>query len=410
MCVTLTSENKAKQTAVGLIVINQTTNPAFNEWVRSLADEIGGLALWSGNPPVDPGPGVAVWRGPAYDKRSTLARLRTWGSFTLAAGWRLLRRQSGRRTPIFVVSNPPFMPLLGWVLGKVQKRPFALLEWDIYPNILTLMGLVGPKHPLYRLWAAAHKRALRQAGLVVTIGEHMAATLRRLAEDEHLPITVIPNWVDTARIRPLPRAENLFAREQGLTEQLVVMYSGNLGATHAIETILAVEEALQSRPDIQFVIIGEGSKRPLVEAAIASGKLSNTRLLSYQPADRLPYSLASADVGIVTLAAGYEDLSMPSKTYNLLAAGNALLGISQAPNDLAQTIQSKECGVNFAPNDVASIVDWLGNLADKRSELARYQTAARQAAEQHYSRAQCEAMMITAVTNWLDSMGVAEGK
>ena len=301
-----------------------------------------------------------------------------------------------------MVSNPPFLPLLAWLLGKAQQRPYALLEWDIYPNILAPMGLAGPGHPLYRLWAAAHKRALRRAELVVTIGEQMAATLRRLAEDPDLPVAVIPNWVDTVWIRPQPRGENPFAREQGFTDQLVVMYSGNLGATHAIETIVAAAEALRDRADIQFVIIGEGSKRPLVEAALAAGRLPTTRLLPYQPADRLPYSLASADVGIVTLAAGYEELSVPSKTYNLLAAGNALLGISQAPNDLASTIQAQGCGANFAPDDAAGMAAWLKQLAADRATLRQYQVAARQAAEQCFSRTRCEALMNRAILDWLD--------
>ncbi|MBK6328486.1 MAG: hypothetical protein IPF56_21515 [Chloroflexi bacterium] len=83
---------------------------------------------------------------------------------------------------------------------------------------------------------------------------------------------------------------------------------------------MAAAEALRDREEIQFVIIGEGSKRPLVVAAVEAG-LPNLRLLPYVPATELPYSLACADVGIVTLASGYEDFSVPSKTYNLLAAG-----------------------------------------------------------------------------------------
>lgn len=384
-----------------LIIINQTTNPAFNAWASRLAQEIGGLALWSGGPPADLGPEVAFWTGPAYDKGSTLARLRTWSAFTFKAGWRLLRQSPRGRAPLFVVTNPPLMPLLAWLLGKVQKRPYALLEWDIYPNILTPMGLAGPQNLLARLWKAAHRQALRQASLVLTIGKHMALTLQQLAGDERLPVLVIPNWVDTQWIQPLPRAQNPFAQDQGLSDQLVVMYSGNLGATHAIETILAVAHALQDHQEIQFVIIGEGSKRPLVQAAIDSGQLSNVRLLPYQPAAHLPYSLSSADVGIVTLAAGYEALSMPSKTYNLLAAGNALLGISQPPNDLAQMLAAQRCGANFLPDDVAGIVAWLRELAVNRAALVRYQAAARQTAEQCYSRERCETMLLTAVCQWL---------
>ncbi len=385
-----------------LIIINQTTNPAFDAWVDGLAEKGGELALWCGSPPAPLGPRVTIRRATPYDKRSTLSRLRTWGAFTLMAAWWLLRGyDGGRRAPIFVVTNPPFAPLLAWLLAKWQRRPYALLEWDIYPDILAPMGLAGPRHPLYRAWAALHRRALRRAGLIITLGAHMATTLRRLAADASLPVTVIPNWVDTDWIRPLPRAQNPFAQAQGLGDQLVVMYSGNLGATHAIETILAVAEALRERPDIQFLIIGAGSKRPLVETAVASGRLPYLRLLPYQPAAQLPYSLAAADVGIVTLAQGYEALSMPSKTYNLLAAGNALLGISHAPNDLAQTIRDHNCGANFAPDDAPGIARWLADLAENRAALTRYQAAARQAAAQAYSKTQCEPLMSTAVAGWL---------
>ena len=94
---------------------------------------------------------------------------------------------------------------------------------------------------------------------------------------------------------------------------------------------------------------------------------------------------------------------MPSKTYNLLAAGNTLLGISQAPNDLAQTIQAQGCGANFAPGDAAGMAAWLTQLAADRAALRQYQAAARQAAEQCYSRARCEALLSRAVLDWLDS-------
>lgn len=300
-----------------------------------------------------------------------------------------------------MVTNP-FAPLLAGLLRRWQQRPFALLEWDIYPQILAPMGLAGPRHPLYRLWFQAHAHALRRASLVITLGEEMAGVLRAMVGDAPLPLAVIPNWTDTEWLRPLPRPENPFFQAQGWpAEDLLVLYSGNLGATHAIETILAVAERLRARPGIRFVLIGEGSKRALVEAAIATGRLPNLHLLPYQPLDQLPYTLPAADVGIVTLGDGYEGLSMPSKTYDLLAAGNAILGISRAPNDLAATLASHRLGANFAPDDPAGIAAWLETLAGDRAQLAAMQQAARQAAEQQYSAAICPARLTAAVRQHL---------
>jgi glycosyltransferase involved in cell wall biosynthesis len=368
-----------------LLVVNQTVNPAFCGWLEAFAHDHGPVELLCGNAPAELPANVSVWRGAAYDRWSMRSRIRTWEQFTLAALWMLLR--TDRQIPLFVVTNPPLMPLAAWVLHKLQGRRFGLLEWDIYPQVLEAAGLVGSRHVLYRLWKSWHGRALRDADLVVTIGERMAGVLREMSGDPDREVAVLPNWVDTDRIRPTGKGENAFAGTQGLGDGLVVIYSGNLGTTHAIETIVRVAEELAGEEGILFLVVGDGAKRTLVEEAIEAGRVPNLRLLPRQPASVFPEVLASAQVGIVTLAQGYEGLSMPSKTYDLMAAGAAILGISNPPNDLAMTIERHGCGVNFSPNSGAAIAGWLRGMAADAEGLERLRRASRQAAVQHYSTA-----------------------
>jgi glycosyltransferase involved in cell wall biosynthesis len=378
-----------------LIVLNQSVGPAFLDWLASLAAANGPIELWSGNAPDTVGAGVTVRRFAAYDNSSAASRLVTWGRFTLAAAWQLLRQ--GGRVPLFVVTNPPLMPLAARWLHRLQGRRYGLLEWDIYPQILDSMGLAGPNHMVYRLWRRSHAGALRNAALVVTLGDHMAAVLQKMAGETPLPLLIAPNWVDTDWLKPWPRAQNPFVQEQGLQDKLVVLYSGNLGATHAIETILETARLLADEPRICFLMIGEGSKRGLVEAAIARGATPTLRLLPLQPADRLPQTLSSGHVGIVTLGAGYEGLSMPSKTYALMAGGNAILGISRPPNDLSETIARHGCGAHFGPDQPPAIADWIRSLLADRETLTRLQGNSRQAAVEHYSTAHCTALLNAAV-------------
>lgn len=379
-----------------LIVLNQSVGPAFLDWLVSLAAVSGPIELWSGNAPDTVGPGVAVRRFAAYDNSSAASRLATWSRFTLAATWQLLRQ--GGRVPLFVVTNPPLMPLAARWLRWLQKRRYGLLEWDIYPQILTAMGLAQPGNLLYRLWRRSHAGALRHADLVITLGEHMADVLRQMAGDAALPVAVIPNWVDTGWLSPLTPEDNPFVREQGLQDKLVVLYSGNLGATHAIETILETARLLADEPRICFLVIGEGSKRGLVETAVADGRAPTLHLLPLQPAARLPQTLASGHIGIVTLGAGYEGLSMPSKTYSLMAAGNAILGISRPPNDVADTIARHGCGVNFSPDQPQAIAAWIRGLLADPATLARLQDNSRAAAVDSYSTARCTALLDAAVS------------
>lgn len=382
-----------------LIVVNQTVNPAFNGWLRRLAQTCGPIELWSGYAPGEIGPDVTVRSAAVYHRSSVMSRLRTWSAFAMLVTWQLLRR--GDRTPLFVVTNPPLMPLMAWLLHKIQRRPYGILEWDIYPQVLAPLGLARPGHPLYDLWHNLHGRALRAASVIVTIGEQMAARLRETAADPELLVTVIPNWIDTEWIKPCPPDANPFVRKHGLQEKLVILYSGNLGTTHAVETIVDVAQQLRDEKHIRFLIIGEGSKRPLVETAIRNGRLPNTDLLPRQPASALPFTLTSAQFAFVTLGRGYEGLSMPSKTYALLAAGNALVGISEPPNDLASTIARHDCGANFPPDSPVAIARWLKVVAADRAYLGRMRSAARQAAVQHFSAENCEVRLTTAVSQKL---------
>ena len=367
-----------------VVVVNQTVNPTFNEWLDRFAQDNGPVELVSGNAPGTLGPGVIVHRGPAYDRRSVGSRLVTWGRFSLMVTWRLLK--SDREVPIIVVTNPPLMPLAAWFLHKVQGRRFGLLEWDIYPQILEATGFLGSRHILYRLWRTWHGRALRAADLVLTIGERMAEVLREMSGDPNPEVVVIPNWVDTDWIRPLAREENAFAQAQGLRDELVVLYSGNLGATHAIETIVQVAEKLSDSQGVIFLVVGEGAKRAIVEEAIAAGRTPNLFLLHRQPASLFPQVLACAQIGIVTLADGHEGLSMPSKTYDLMAAGAAILGISKPSNDLESLIEKHGCGVNFAPDSVSAIAAWIHSMASDANGLERLRQASRQAAIRHYGQ------------------------
>ena len=366
-----------------IVVVNQTVSPAFNEWLEKLAQDHGPVELLSGNAPDTLAPEVVVHPGPAYDRRSTGSRLWTWGWFTLVAAWRLLR--GGGQTPLFVVTNPPLMPLVAWLLCKVQGRRFGLLEWDIYPQILEAAGFVGSRHILYRMWKSWHGRALRAADLVVTIGDGMAAVLCEMSGDPGLEVTVLPNWVNTDGIHPLKGENSTFVQAHGIQDELVVLYSGNLGAAHAIEAIVQTAEELGDASDLLFLVIGEGAKRYVVEDAIRAGRVPSLRLLRPQPLSLFRQALASAQIGIVSLAEGHEGLSMPSKTYDLMAAGAAILGISKPPNDLEATIERHGCGENFPPDSAAAIAAWIRGMASDPEALGRLRKASRQASVQYYS-------------------------
>lgn len=370
-----------------LIVISQAISIAFFHWLEAFAEEHGPVELWTGVDFATSSDKIRVRRMTHYNKDSYRTRLLSWIYFSISVMVGLL--VTPRRIPVFAITNPPFMPMILVLHRALFDRKYGIIEYDIYPQVMVAMGLLTTGSPIYRTWWAWHSWALRRANIVITLSDLMAEELKGMAKGQLERLVVIPTWTDTTRIKPLAREENPFAREHLPSADIVALYSGNLGATHAIETIVDVAEHLKHELRIQFLVIGDGAKYANVEAAIESGRTPNLKLLPLQPVEVLPYSLASADIAFVTLATGYERLSLPSKTYDMMAAGCAIVGISQSGSALDLLLAQYLCGKNFEPNEAEKIASWLRDFAYNRKRLQELQHNARWTAEEHFSAERC---------------------
>jgi len=196
----------------------------------------------------------------------------------------------------------------------------------------------------------------------------------------------ISPWVDVANIKPIAKHLNPFALEHGLLNRTIVLYSGNMGYTHDIETILEAAKELSDETGILFVFIGEGAKWHLVEQAITDHHLRNVLLLPFQPEDVLPYSMASGDIGIVAYAAGSEGCMIPSKTFYYMAAGVVPLILSGEETDLTEMVGKRDCGVWIKNGDAQALSQSIKNLHRHPETLEHLKRVVRQTAENDYSR------------------------
>jgi glycosyltransferase involved in cell wall biosynthesis len=234
-----------------------------------------------------------------------------------------------------------------------------------------------------------NRRAYENAAVVMTLGEQMAVTLARQFDPTLTlagGIEIIYPWADTEILHPRSKAVNWFAQQYKQIDKLTVMYSGNMGIGHDIETMLAAAERLKNEENIHFMFIGAGPKWDLVKTAVQEHRLDNITLLGWQDEDTLPYSLSTADVSMVSLDEGAEGLAFPSKAITAMASGAALLGLSRHPSDLSHLIETYRCGLNVEPGDVEGFTQALLRCRDDKMWLKSCRAAARQAAEDHLSR------------------------
>ena len=238
--------------------------------------------------------------------------------------------------------------------------------------------------------------AYENAERVLTLGDRMADRIGDQMEVSRTPakiISVVPPWADTEKIKPLPKEENDFARTHGLLNKTVVMYSGNMGHGHDIETILHAARRLRLREELHFMFIGAGPKWSLVEDAIRSEDFPNVTLLGWQAEEVLPYSLAAADVAVVSIEKGVEGISIPSKAFSFLAAGVPILLLSQRNSELAALIEQNQCGWIAEPGSVEGFLDVLDAVLECPLETAAFQRNSRQTGTRLGSRKNSEAII-----------------
>lgn len=316
-------------------------------------------------------PEVKWIKRPRYSKVSMRARIVSWLKFYFRTLPSVL---FAPKKEVFLVSNPPLNFFVGYCFAKVFRTRFTLLLFDIYPDIIVQSGYVGHRHPIARVWAALNKRAFPKAHRIFTLSENLAKEVAKY-EPTIDNIRIIPNWVDNEKIKPIPKHDNAFIQKHGWGDKFIVMYSGNMGKTHDLETIVEAAKLLKDRSEIQFVFIGDGEKKPMLEKMVADYSLSNVTLLPFQPADMFKYSIACADIGFVTLADGFENYSVPSKTYYLLAAGCILFAIASKGSEMEWLINRYQCGRRFDSGTAPAVAKGILELIDYvslRQETSRH--------------------------------------
>lgn len=327
---------------------------------------------------------VKVVKSFAYRRKNPSSRLLSWLSFTIHYSFYLFRWKRPER--ILVVTNPPIAPVITALIARIRCIPFYILIFDLYPDALLQAGFVENKNFLFRIWNRINPWVFNNAEKIFTLSESMKEAVLKYMPDHRSNVKVIHNWADVNYIRPIPKSENLFLQKHSLSGKKIILYSGNMGLTHDLESLVGAAEILRSQNDWCFVLIGDGGKKKLLQHLVSSKKLDNVIFLPYQDNVDFPLAMAAADIGVVTLGRGAEGISVPSKTYINLAAGLCLLAIAPKNSELSRLIDLHQAGIICEPGDAMGVAEAIESLLSQETLLNNYKANAVKASS-HYTSA-----------------------
>jgi glycosyltransferase involved in cell wall biosynthesis len=267
------------------------------------------------------------------------------------------------------------------LLRAARRSGAAFVFWQQDVMSIAARRVLGRRSRLVgaaseRAVAELERRVVRRSDAVVVISEDFLPLLRSWQVDDSR-VSVIENWAPLAELPPLPR-ENAWAVEHGLDGNAVFLYSGTIGFKHDPTLLLALARWAGTR-DALVVVVSEGpgadwlGKRARDEPGL--------RLLPYQPYDRLPEVLASADVLVAVLEPEAGAFSVPSKILTYLCVGRPLLASVPADNLAARVVERSGGGVVVRPGDTPAFLAAAETLLGNQGLRAELGSRARAYAE-----------------------------
>lgn len=245
---------------------------------------------------------------------------------------------------IYLASTPPIQGVLGGIIKKIKKVPFVYNLQDIFPDSLVGTGLAKKDGFLWKIGRAIENFTYRNADKIIVISEDFKRNImaKGVPEDK---IVVIYNWVDEKAVKHIDREDNVLFERYGLDRSnFYITYSGNIGLTQNMDMLLEVAKELETEPNIQFVLIGEGAYKERVKEIIAEKSITNVTLLPFQPYEEISYVFSLGDVGLVISKPGVGENSVPSKTWSILSASRPVLA-NFDENELKEIVDNHHCGI-----------------------------------------------------------------
>ena len=305
-----------------------------------------------------------------YKRSSSLERLMTWLGFWFQTLFFVFLKY--RKYKVYFVSNPP----LNVFTAKWIKRDFAFLVYDIYPDALTKNNIITKQSLLFEYWEKSNQTVYKKAKRMFTLSHGMKNAMR-VAELDENKLDVVPVWTNNTFFKDITSQNNEFIKKHDLHDKFVISYSGNLGKTHPVEKMIELAQKLVDEHDIIFLIIGDGDKKDQLLKMQEKLLLPNLKILGFQPTVLFPHVLAAAQIGIVTLESDVGDLSVPSKTFNLMSAGKPILSIANESSELAKIVKTNKIGENFSENEIDKMCDFIVKLKSNPDTYQEMQMASK---------------------------------
>ena len=248
--------------------------------------------------------------------------------------------------------------------------PLVVWVQDLYSRgVMELNGEAGIAADAVRRYES---RVVKGAAGVVVIQDRFADFVNGQLGVPRARIREIRNW-SHVRFHDDPSEAAALRQRYGWGDRPVALHCGSMGVKQGLEAVVAAaRQAEAERRRLLFVLMGDGSQRPKLEA-LAQG-CANLQLLPPLPGEEFEAALQAANVLLLNELRGVREMALPSKLTTYFTAGKPVVAAVAADGTSADEIRAAEAGVIVTPGDTTAMLSTIENLLaqpERAAELGR---------------------------------------
>jgi colanic acid biosynthesis glycosyl transferase WcaI len=306
--------------------------------------------------------GALVHRTWVYAARGTgVRRMMNYLSFTISCIFGLMKSKSPDL--VFIESPPLFLAIPGIVFARLRHARVVLNVSDLWPDSVRELGVLR-KGMLLSGTELLEKWAYRRSTFVNAVTNGIREILIKQKHVTESKVLLFPNGVDTEAFKPTPPNTSL-AKGLGIEDRDVVLYAGTHGVAQGLETLIEAAKLLEEQ-QVVFLFVGDGSKKPDLEALVKRLQLRNVVFVASRPLAEMPqyYSLAFASI-VPLLNLKLFESARPSKLFPSLSSGVPV--IYCGAGETADFIQEEGAGLVASPGSATELANAILRLKNDKA-------------------------------------------
>lgn len=270
---------------------------------------------------------------------------------------------------VFVYGNSPLTTSIsGLFIGYIKKIPVILWVQDLWPDSIKASG-----YNLFPLLVNLIEKIVnfiyQNVDLILCQSRSFINHLINNHKIDEKKIYLLRNTIDDIFRTNKEINLNLLPFELLKNENSFnILFTGNIGEAQSIDTILdASEEIEKAKKNINFIIVGGGSKLEIFKKEVLNRGLKKILFLDEHPWESMPSFINFCDALIISLNdSKIFEKTIPNKLQSYLASGKPILG--SLNGESAEIIKESNSGISVKSRDSTKLAQGAILLSEMNKE------------------------------------------